>query len=98
MPIGMGMSIKDVEVSRDAARRTTTLRAGRPCGGLRGRSEGAAMWLAQGQVWSVVTGGAPDEGVFASDPNSPRAARATEAMLRMKKIDLAELRRAAAGR
>jgi len=53
-------------------------------------------WLKDryGLSWQVVP---PMEEFFAQDPNSPGAARAMEAMLKMKKIDIAELRRAAAG-
>ena len=52
-------------------------------------------WLKDryGLSWQVVP---PMEEFFAQDPNSPGAARAMEAMLKMKKIDIAELRRAAA--
>jgi predicted 3-demethylubiquinone-9 3-methyltransferase (glyoxalase superfamily) len=53
-------------------------------------------WLKDrfGLSWQVVP-----SGLFRliGDPDPARAARATEAMLRMKKIDLAELERAAAG-
>lgn len=53
-------------------------------------------WLKDkyGLSWQVVP---PMEEFFGQDPNSPGAARAMEAMLKMKKIDIAELRRAAAG-
>lgn len=52
-------------------------------------------WLKDryGLSWQVVP---PMEEFFAQDSNSPGAARAMEAMLKMKKIDIAELRRAAA--
>jgi predicted 3-demethylubiquinone-9 3-methyltransferase (glyoxalase superfamily) len=52
-------------------------------------------WLKDryGLSWQVVP---PMEEFFGQDPNAPGAARAMEAMLRMKKIDIAELRRAAA--
>lgn len=52
-------------------------------------------WLKDryGLSWQVVP---PMEEFFGRDPNSPGAARAMEAMLKMKKIDIAELRRAAA--
>lgn len=52
-------------------------------------------WLKDryGLSWQVVP---PMEEFFGQDPNSPGAARAMEAMLKMKKIDIAELRRAAA--
>ena len=52
-------------------------------------------WLKDryGLSWQVVP---PMEEFFAQDPNSPGAARAMEAMLKMNKIDIAELRRAAA--
>ncbi|HUF66875.1 MAG TPA: VOC family protein [Gemmatimonadaceae bacterium] len=53
-------------------------------------------WLKDryGLSWQVVP---PMEEFFGGDENSPGAARAMEAMLKMKKIDIAELRRAAAG-
>ncbi len=53
-------------------------------------------WLKDkyGLSWQVVP---PMEEFFQRDPNSPGAARAMEAMLKMKKIDIGELRRAAAG-
>jgi predicted 3-demethylubiquinone-9 3-methyltransferase (glyoxalase superfamily) len=53
-------------------------------------------WLKDryGLSWQVVP---PMEEFFGQDPNAPGAARAMEAMLKMKKIDIAELRRAAAG-
>ena len=61
------------------------------------RSEGAAVRLAEGQVRPVVAGraraAAPD---LFKDHASRKAERAMEAMLRMKKIDIAELERAAA--
>lgn len=52
-------------------------------------------WLKDkhGLSWQVVP---PMEEFFGQEPNSPSAARAMEAMLKMKKIDIAELRRAAA--
>ena len=53
-------------------------------------------WLKDkyGLSWQVVP---PMEEFFNDDPSSPGAARAMEAMLKMKKIDLAELRRAREG-
>ena len=50
-------------------------------------------WLKDryGLSWQVVPGGMEE---MMADPGSPGAQRAMEAMLRMKKIDLAELRRA----
>lgn len=47
-----------------------------------------------GLSWQVIP---PMEEFFARDPGSPGAERAMKAMLKMKKIDIAELRRAAAG-
>ncbi len=53
-------------------------------------------WLKDryGVSWQIVPAAL---GSYLGDPDPGRAARATAAMLRMKKIDLAELERAAAG-
>lgn len=53
-------------------------------------------WLKDryGLSWQVVP---PMDEFFAQDQRSPGAARAMEAMLKMKKIDMAALRRAAEG-
>ena len=53
-------------------------------------------WLKDkyGLSWQVVP---PMEAFFAQDPKSAKAKRAMDAMLKMKKIDIAELRRAAEG-
>lgn len=61
-----------------------------------GGEEGACGWLKDrfGLSWQVV----PVElGRLINDPDPARAARATEAMLAMRKIDIATLRRAADG-
>jgi predicted 3-demethylubiquinone-9 3-methyltransferase (glyoxalase superfamily) len=59
-------------------------------------SEGQCGWLKDryGLSWQVVPTGM--ETVF-SDPDPERAKRAMEAMLKMSKLDVAELRRAADG-
>jgi predicted 3-demethylubiquinone-9 3-methyltransferase (glyoxalase superfamily) len=62
----------------------------------RGGSPGQCGWLKDrfGLSWQVI----PREmGQLMSDPDPERARRAMEAMLRMAKIDVAELRRAMAG-
>lgn len=61
-----------------------------------GGEEGQCGWLKDrfGLSWQVVPTGM--EEIF-SDPDPERARRAMEAMLAMKKIDIAEIRRAAAG-
>jgi predicted 3-demethylubiquinone-9 3-methyltransferase (glyoxalase superfamily) len=61
-----------------------------------GGSEGQCGWLKDryGLSWQVVPTGM--EAVF-SDPDPERAKRAMEAMLKMSKLDVAELRRAADG-
>jgi predicted 3-demethylubiquinone-9 3-methyltransferase (glyoxalase superfamily) len=61
-----------------------------------GGEEGPCGWLKDryGLSWQVVPTGM--EGLFA-DPDPSRAQRAMAAMLKMGKIDLAELRRAADG-
>jgi predicted 3-demethylubiquinone-9 3-methyltransferase (glyoxalase superfamily) len=61
-----------------------------------GGSEGPCGWLKDrfGLSWQVVPTGM--EELFA-DPDPKRAERAMAAMLKMRKIDLAELRRAADG-
>ncbi|AWZ14688.1 VOC family protein [Streptomyces sp. ICC1] len=59
-----------------------------------GGQESACGWVKDkfGLSWQVIPPGAID---LISDPDAKRAARATAAMLRMKKLDVAELRRAA---
>ena len=54
-------------------------------------------WLKDkfGLSWQVVP---PMDEIFERDPGSPEAERAMTAMLQMKKIDIAELRRAAEGK
>jgi predicted 3-demethylubiquinone-9 3-methyltransferase (glyoxalase superfamily) len=61
-----------------------------------GGEEGPCGWLKDrfGLSWQVVPAGM--EELFA-DPDEDRARRAMEAMLKMKKLDIAELRRAADG-
>jgi predicted 3-demethylubiquinone-9 3-methyltransferase (glyoxalase superfamily) len=61
-----------------------------------GGEEGQCGWLKDrfGLSWQVVPTGM--EELF-SDPDPKRAERAMKAMLGMRKIDIAELRRAAAG-
>jgi predicted 3-demethylubiquinone-9 3-methyltransferase (glyoxalase superfamily) len=61
-----------------------------------GGSESQCGWLKDrfGLSWQVVPAGM--EEVF-SDPDPERAARAMQAMLKMKKLDIAELQRAADG-
>ncbi|AWZ07032.1 VOC family protein [Streptomyces sp. 4.24] len=59
-----------------------------------GGQESACGWVKDkfGLSWQVIPPGAID---LISDPDAKRAARATAAMLRMKKLDVAEMRRAA---
>lgn len=59
-----------------------------------GGQESACGWVKDrfGLSWQVVPAGAID---LISDPDPQRAARATAAMLKMKKLDVAEMRRAA---
>ncbi len=59
-----------------------------------GGEESACGWVKDkfGVSWQVIPPGAID---LLSDPDPARAARATEAMMKMKKLDVAELRRAA---
>ncbi|MEV7524304.1 VOC family protein [Streptomyces sp. NPDC091371] len=59
-----------------------------------GGEESACGWVKDkfGLSWQVIPPGAID---VLSDPDPGRAARATAAMLKMKKLDVAELRRAA---
>ena len=61
------------------------------------RPQGAAVRLAEGQVRPVVAGRAHHPAEMLKDHESATAQRAMEAMLRMKKIDIAELERAVAG-
>ncbi|MFD3546651.1 VOC family protein [Streptomyces sp. NPDC058655] len=61
-----------------------------------GGEEGPCGWVKDkfGVSWQV----APAEAIdLVADPDPQRAARATAAMLRMKKLDVAEMRRAADG-
>ena len=55
------------------------------------RSEGAAVRLAEGQVRALLAGRAEGMEEMLKDPESPGAQRAMEAMLSMKKIDIAAL-------
>ncbi|MFD7259818.1 VOC family protein [Streptomyces sp. NPDC059874] len=59
-----------------------------------GGEESACGWVKDkfGLSWQVIPPGAID---LVSDPDPGRAARATAAMLKMKKLDVAEMRRAA---
>ncbi|MET9881925.1 VOC family protein [Streptomyces sp. NPDC006430] len=59
-----------------------------------GGEESACGWVKDkfGVSWQVIPPGAID---LVTDPDPERAARATAAMLKMKKLDVAELRRAA---
>jgi predicted 3-demethylubiquinone-9 3-methyltransferase (glyoxalase superfamily) len=59
-----------------------------------GGAEGPCGWLKDryGLSWQIVPTALPD---LLSDPDPGRAQRAMQAMLQMKKIDIAELRRAA---
>ena len=61
-----------------------------------GGLEGPCGWLKDkfGLSWQVVPTGMD---VILSDPDPDRAQRAMEAMLKMRKLDIAELERAAAG-
>jgi len=61
-----------------------------------GGEEGPCGWCKDkfGLSWQVVPSGLD---VLISDPDAERAAAAMQAMLRMRKIDIAELERAAAG-
>ncbi|MEU9300873.1 VOC family protein [Streptomyces sp. NPDC048269] len=58
--------------------------------------ESACGWVKDrfGVSWQVIPPGAID---LVSDPDPERAARATGAMMKMKKLDVAEMRRAADG-
>ncbi|MGW7438654.1 VOC family protein [Streptomyces sp. NPDC054849] len=59
-----------------------------------GGQESACGWVKDrfGVSWQVIPPGAVD---LLSDPDPGRAARATAAMMKMKKLDVAEMRRAA---
>jgi predicted 3-demethylubiquinone-9 3-methyltransferase (glyoxalase superfamily) len=61
-----------------------------------GGQEGACGWLKDrfGVSWQVIPPGAIEA---VSDPDPQRAARATAAMMTMKKLDVAAMRRAADG-
>ncbi|MFG2983469.1 VOC family protein [Streptomyces sp. NPDC048258] len=61
-----------------------------------GGQESACGWVKDrfGVSWQVIPPGAVD---LVSDPDPERAARATAAMMKMKKLDVAEMRRAADG-
>ncbi|HKP89948.1 MAG TPA: VOC family protein [Thermoleophilaceae bacterium] len=61
-----------------------------------GGEEGPCGWCKDrfGLWWQVVPTGMD---VILSDPDSERASRAMQAMLKMRKLDIAELERAAAG-
>ncbi|MFJ4776917.1 VOC family protein [Streptomyces sp. NPDC088762] len=61
-----------------------------------GGQEVACGWVKDkfGVSWQVIPPGAIE---LVSDPDPGRAARATAAMMKMKKLDVAEMRRAAAG-
>ena len=63
---------------------------------IEGGEEGRCGWLKDrfGLSWQVVPDGL---GELMSDPDPERAARATQALMRMTKLDLGELRRAADG-
>ncbi len=55
------------------------------------------MWLAQGQVRHVLAGSSDRDGGDAEPSDREKADRAMEAMLQMKKLDLAALEEAFAG-
>ncbi|MFD0265529.1 VOC family protein [Streptomyces sp. NPDC127106] len=59
-----------------------------------GGEESACGWVKDrfGVSWQVIPPGAID---LVTDPDPARAARATAAMMKMKKLDVAEMRRAA---
>lgn len=59
-----------------------------------GGEEGVCGWVKDrfGVSWQVIPPGAID---LIADPDPARAARATAAMMRMKKLDVEEMRRAA---
>ncbi|MET9467461.1 VOC family protein [Streptomyces sp. NPDC006544] len=59
-----------------------------------GGEESACGWVKDkfGVSWQVIPAGAID---LIADPDPQRAARATAAMMKMKKLDVAEMRRAA---
>ncbi|MFB6613619.1 VOC family protein [Streptomyces sp. NPDC056367] len=59
-----------------------------------GGEESACGWVKDrfGLSWQVIPPGAID---LVTDPDPERAARATAAMMKMKKLDVAEMRRAA---
>ncbi|MFD9728981.1 VOC family protein [Streptomyces sp. NPDC059072] len=61
-----------------------------------GGEESACGWVKDrfGLSWQVIPPGAID---LVSDPDPERAARATAAMMKMKKLDVAAMRRAADG-
>ncbi|MCX5015710.1 MULTISPECIES: VOC family protein [unclassified Streptomyces] len=61
-----------------------------------GGQESACGWVKDrfGVSWQVIPPGAID---LVSDPDPERAARATAVMMKMKKLDVAEMRRAADG-
>lgn len=61
-----------------------------------GGQESACGWVKDkfGVSWQIIPPGAID---LIADPDPGRAARATAAMMQMKKLDVAEMRRAAAG-
>jgi predicted 3-demethylubiquinone-9 3-methyltransferase (glyoxalase superfamily) len=61
-----------------------------------GGEEGVCGWLKDrfGLSWQIVPAVLPE---LLGDPDPERAARVTEALLKMKKLDLAALERAAAG-
>lgn len=61
-----------------------------------GGEESACGWVKDkfGLSWQVIPAGAID---LITDPDPARAARATEAMMKMKKLDVAQMRRAADG-
>ena len=63
----------------------------------RAATPGAAVRLAQGQVRAVLAGRPDAAGRAAGDPRPGKAQRAMEAMLGMKKIDIAKLEEAKAG-
>ena len=64
----------------------------------RRRQEGPAVRLAQGQVRRLVAGRADVLPEMITDPDTAKAQRAMEAMLQMKKLDIAELKRAFDGK
>lgn len=61
-----------------------------------GGEESACGWVKDkfGVSWQVIPAGAID---LIADPDPQRAARATAAMMKMKKLDVAQMRRAADG-